>query len=579
MGCGASTYAPSPDTADNQSSTKAPSKLAPPPVAPKEEPKSGLASADTSAVVVAEALFSALDANASGTLDAGELLAAVSGLNLPELGVDAVNALIREADLNGDGQIQLNEFEMLLKNAEAPADQPHLILHFDVNQTVIMVDSVINAGVELLLNALLSNTCWGRIVDAPVPDGADVAESALPGWELVSSVPSVEAPEESLKTYLQYAVVCTPIPNGAELSAVQAAKAKRRSMIQQFTDAGSPGEPIAPQIADLIGKMRLPKDVVAAADPAVLEALGLSSGIHILLPSFLHALRALKKQGRSFSVCFRTFGKDLPKLAAEFNALCEGTHPLFHAEEKIVLDGSDGGRDMRMDIGAGSAACGTWVRAPDGGLSLVMGTIEQPPREKSTAADLPGFYEELGGAAVEIIGGTAAVADRLRSELHKPGEGRTLALRDYYPGWEAAGCKASGGKPLLLESDPRILQLFFDDHILAGDAHIVDARRAAMPDGPPLSIGATFGVHLLRAEPLLSISSSKYFIEAIAKAEAAWQVALRRHKVLIAALTEHGMTISKENAPRSSTKYVPHAALASVRNATDVAAADDDDAA
>ena len=55
-------------------------------------------------------------------------------------------------------------------------------------------------------------------------------------------------------------------------------------------------------------------------------------------------------------VCFRTFGKDLPKLAAEYNALCEGTHPLFPGRV-LVLDGTDGQPDMRMDLSP--AGCGT----------------------------------------------------------------------------------------------------------------------------------------------------------------------------------------------------------------------------
>ena len=67
-------------------------------------------------------------------------------------------------------------------------------------------------------------------------------------------------------------------------------------------------------------------------------------------------------------VCFRTFGKDLPKLAPEFNALADGSHPLFQAHGpyaesadagKTVLDGTDGQPDMRMAMTL--AGCGTWL--------------------------------------------------------------------------------------------------------------------------------------------------------------------------------------------------------------------------
>ena len=44
-------------------------------------------------------------------------------------------------------------------------------------------------------------------------------------------------------------------------------------------------------------------------DAALLESLGLSGGQCMLLPSFMECLRGLTTQGRSFSVCFRTFGQ------------------------------------------------------------------------------------------------------------------------------------------------------------------------------------------------------------------------------------------------------------------------------
>ena len=70
--------------------------------------------------------------------------------------------------------------------------------------------------------------------------------------------------------------------------------------------------------------MALPPHVAAAASEEELSRLGLSGGQFQLLPAFLHALRELKRGGRSFSVCFRTFGTDLVKIAPEFNACASG---------------------------------------------------------------------------------------------------------------------------------------------------------------------------------------------------------------------------------------------------------------
>ena len=221
-------------------------------------------------------------------------------------------------------------------------------------------------------------------------------------------------------------------------------------------------------------------------------------------------------------VCFRTFGKDLPKLAAEYNALCEGVHPLFPGRD-VVLDGSDGKADMRIPMPLGSATdgCGTFVRGADGTISLALGTIEQPPPEETTPAGMRAFYEAHAG--VQLIHGGGAAAAALERLVGSRARNRTLPLRDFYAGWEATGCQAHGGKPILLHRQPDAMQIFFDDHVTAHDAHIVDARRADAPTASPLPIAATLNVHLIKAEPIDSINKRSYFLDAIAAAENKWR--------------------------------------------------------
>lgn len=529
----------------------------------------------------------------SGSLDADELLAVVAGLNKPDLDLNAINALIREADVNCDGVIQEDEFEALLVTPPAGKANrpPHLVLNFDVNQTVMILDTAIKAEPVALLNSILSNCCWGRIVDA---EGTDPPIK----FELVSTEPQITSPETGLKTYLQYVVARTPIDKVAPLDAVRAAKAARRTYIQTFTEEGQPGEPLGPHVRRLQAALQIPAEVRTKADAALLERLGLVGGSVLLLPSFLRLIRELKRVGRSFSVCFRTFGKDLLRLMPEFNAMCEGGHPFFlheAAEPHVILDGTDGAPDMRMAMTPGGPGLGTWIRLGAAGsgehLLLVLGSIEQPPLERALKGieEVKRFYAELvpdeGGAAppVEVIVGATAAADRLRTILHQPGRGTTLALRDYYPGWEALGCRAEGGKPLLLEpmDTADVLQIFFDDHINAHDAHIVDVRRAQTPSAPALPIGAVLGSHLIRAEPLHSIGEPSYFIDAVADAEASWRKACRRRAALAAALRDRGVLIQQLERQTSGAtarpSYIAHEQIAAVASAPDVSAAEDDD--
>jgi hypothetical protein len=53
-----------------------------------------------------------------------------------------------------------------------------------------------------------------------------------------------------------------------------------------------------------------------------------------------------------------------------------------------------------------------------------------------------------------------------------------MALRDYYPFWKMRKERSPAGKLLLLDPlDNGTIQIFFDDNILHGSAHIVDIRN------------------------------------------------------------------------------------------------------
>eukprot|EP00927_Polykrikos_kofoidii_P033031 TRINITY_DN27986_c0_g1_i1.p1 TRINITY_DN27986_c0_g1~~TRINITY_DN27986_c0_g1_i1.p1 ORF type:complete len:605 (-),score=129.64 TRINITY_DN27986_c0_g1_i1:163-1743(-) len=500
-------------------------------------------------------LFMMLDKDKSGSLCANELMAVLLQCESTNLDEISVNQLICELDLEGESVVQRDAFDILFRAPKPPKQpqSPHLVLYFDVNQTVIMIDSVTGAGVTALLNEVIANTCWGRVVK-------DEADATLQRWEPVSKRPELHAPEPNLKTYCQFV--------RSTNSNQEARKLSRR-----FASAGSPGEHLASFVAELDAAIRIPETVLKATDAAVLKALGLHEGYCVLLRSFLVTIRELKRAGRSFSICFRTFGADLGKIVAEFNALCEGRHPYFHDEPgaAVVLDGSDGHPDMRLDLSAGSSRCGTWVRDGDR-LSLVMGTIEQPPIEQASGESLSAFYaaKDTEGTKHEIVGDGEKARDRLRDLLHTPGQGRAVALRDYYPGWAAKKMTASGGKPMFLETDDlSVLQIFFDDHILPGNAKIVDVRRADQRVQLGVPMAAVFGLHLIRAEPLRSITEPNYFLDAVIAAEDKWRLRCANRRELAEAIVHVGAVVASFDIPASLT-YMPFKKFDCVLNTTDV---------
>ncbi|KOO35415.1 dpy-30 motif family protein [Chrysochromulina tobinii] len=532
---------------------------------PLPRPRARAAIVDAVTEATLDALFDAIDTDHSGTLDANELLAILLKMGFSGLDEEACNALIREVDLNGDSLVQREEFAALV-TPTAPLDgaRPHLVLHFDVNMTVIMLDSAIGGDSAKILNMVLSNCVWGKVTPAE-PE---------PTWELVSEIPSPTAPEIGLQTYAEYVMSVTDVKGMSDVTKIRETKARRRKALQNFTSAGAPGAALAALLRSMADALKLPKQLISDEQADELKRLGLDGGVCVLLPSFLHLLRELKKTGRSFSICFRTY-----------NALCEGTHPLFPGRD-VVLDGSDGGPDMRIDMGQVDK-CGTFVRDGAGKIALVLGTIEQPDRAQASSYDEIAKFYAAYDPPVRVM--PAIEAANTLDFLLGPAAPRTLALRDYYSGWEAVGCQAHGGKPLLLKSSPTELQIFFDDHITSHDAHIIDCRRAADPDAEPLPIAATLGIHLVKAEPVLSISQSSYFVDCIAEAEKKWRIQAARRATLAEALRTctidlKGWALVK--AAISATvaapgvapayKYVPHTATEAVLKSSTYKADHDD---
>eukprot|EP00929_Paragymnodinium_shiwhaense_P016115 TRINITY_DN124306_c0_g1_i1.p1 TRINITY_DN124306_c0_g1~~TRINITY_DN124306_c0_g1_i1.p1 ORF type:complete len:628 (+),score=119.38 TRINITY_DN124306_c0_g1_i1:66-1949(+) len=575
MGCGASArYAAGSGSHDKATSSSSSSTHTTSPVTSFAKTGSGDSCLSVPTVgrrlsVEAETkLFDLLDKDGSGQLDAQELSAVLLAMDRPELDEDAVNALICEVDVNGDCVVARSEFAALLNSPHPPEQdfEPHLVLHFDVNQTVLMIDSITKSSSGDMLNEVIANASWGRLSEETGSDGTKQMR-----WELMTSEPTLQAPSTDLKTYTQFVVQTKP-------------KNERRSTIRSFTKPGQPGEALASHVERLEAALRLPPDVLADSTLEDLERLGLESGNHLLLRSFMHALRELKKAGRSFSVVFRTFGCDLGKIADEFNALCEDRHPLFSScsspKNVVRLDGKDGLPDMRMDLSSGGHGSGTFIRNPETGeVSLVWGSLEQPSPEQVTGGKAEEFYAERG-VKVNIISGSVNARESLKSLLHERGSGRCIALRDYYPAWEAAGRKASAGKPLFLESrDTSVLQIFFDDHILPNDACIIDVRHAddlhASQRAPP-PVGSVFGTHLIRAEPLRSILDTDYFLGAIAAAEKRWHQAWDRRRSLVEGCMDLStlQLLQEKGKVVRTPVYLPHSKSAIVTLHTDENALD-----
>jgi hypothetical protein len=358
----------------------------------------------------------------------------------------------------------------------------HLVINMDVNKTILMRDKATGKNVTDIVNEVLSDSAWGTVQEGR--------------WILCSKEPTARRPEpdESGHTIVSYnEFLSTEFPGAKN-------KKLRNQYACKFTDEGEPGQEIASYTTWLAENL---KD---------------SNGTPVtLIPAFFELLIELKKQNRSFTLCFRTFGDDLPDAVEELNTFCEGNHPNYPG---FRMDGSDGSPDYRVKP-EDPETCGIFYRDAEH-LALAMGTWKSPEREKMPSIH---FYDDIPGVVMHKALGDSELYELLRAKCSKPG---TLALRDYFPYWKSKEMSAEGGKILYYElaahSDTHFL--FFDDNIRYSNAYIVDARPTRDNGRVPF-IASLLQSHICRAEPLESIMSKDYFIKHVARLEDGYERKLK----------------------------------------------------
>lgn len=409
-----------------------------------------------------------------------------------------------------------------------------------------MHDPVQGKGLDHILNDLLTERALGRVVT----DAAGEAQWIWNGQPVLHSTDAPATTSDPLD--VSYGAFLREMyPMTADRATSQRHKQQRKLLRQDFTRPGFAGEGLASAHEALLAQLELSTltDALSAtrtdAINASLAAAGLDTTDHVfLLPSFLYFVHALHARGTHFSLVFRTFGDDLARIAQEFNCFCEGRHPFFRLAESERMDGSSGSVDRRIHltsssslpqatevaVAASSPRFGTFFRS-ETVTALVMGTFTQP---RDTTDDLT-FYTSgsssssadttLDTARLEVHTGIAAIHDVLTRQWRA--QQATLAIRDFYPFWFAKREDARAGKLLPLnvqqqEPHDRVFALFFDDNILAHDAHIVDAR--SVHDDAPLDFeNGTKDTHLVRVEPLEAIARRDFFLRKYDAALAQWQ--------------------------------------------------------
>jgi hypothetical protein len=415
-----------------------------------------------------------------------------------------------------------------------------LVLHFDVNKTIIICDAAAGVSLDEMLNSLLSECCWGPR-PAALEAAQDPATLSPPEKHAIAVAwaptigPSTEPPDDaSLITFsdLLEGELCMT-------------KAPRKRLKKTFTDPGCVGERFRGTYDSLRTAMTLPDGVnlpkcaverPGQADDAAHGDLKSPTRFHFILPSFFRMAQALHADGRRFSIVFRTFGVDLPEILGEWNAFCSGKHPLW---PHVRMDGADGRPDRRVVPPHGT---GAWTRFAG-------------PRGAREAPIALSVVDRATGV-VRVARGAKACASAIDEQTQ---DGRTLGLQDDWAHWNAQGEADDAGK-LLLVTDPAAARgaagaraalsaphhIFFDDNVERTRAHIIDVRCRLT--GRTVPFERARGVWLVRSEPLHAIRDPRYFLDAVDRCERSLDAVIERHAKLRA------VGVSSAAAPGSPTR-------------------------
>jgi len=152
---------------------------------------------------------------------------------------------------------------------------PHLLLNFDINETIIATDQATNKSIENTLNELLSkkiSACWDASLTQPI--------------SYYDYVHKLQFPENSGE-----------------------AKAKRRQATRHFLDFLSHHDHLL--YGEALKTYTVAYNTLASVESSI-------------FPSFYHLLDELDRKGISYSIFLRTFGEDLSLVKDEINSYRSG---------------------------------------------------------------------------------------------------------------------------------------------------------------------------------------------------------------------------------------------------------------
>lgn len=347
---------------------------------------------------------------------------------------------------------------------------PKLILHIDINKTIMLGDSNQSQSLESSLLTLLCEYPLG-IIDKNTNE-----------WILIKKDLNNKKYNEGLISYMDYLRIQYPQKTANEIQDNQTRikynlniNKIKRELAEKFIDKGSPGELLKNQINQIIESLKIPDNILEKMNRGYYSKKQkelYNNGYIQILKSFFNSMIQLTKSERHFSIIFRSFGDDIESITSEFNEFCKGKHPLY---PNIYFDGTHKSKNYLI----GRFQYGILYRYSKNlnDIFLVIGTKKRFKNPKPN--NLYEFYNnDIKDGNVIIIEGGINIYNYIMEKIYID-DYYTFAIFDEYEIWLENDNLKEYSKPFYINPyERKIHQIFFDDNIVyEKKISIVDCRN------------------------------------------------------------------------------------------------------
>ncbi len=422
------------------------------------------------------------------------------------------NAVGNESEKSNTKSINTDDNQQII------IEKPRLILHFDINETILIGDEAGGDTVDDCFNKIISKSAFVKI------------PSDFTSYKSTSDILPVQwwdgtyIQDESITNEQRQAPNTPPPPlyTGFEWPKYTCPyyRTSFRKRAKQFTMLNQDGE-IYHRLYEHL-KLQIPThEMTSEVSHAVVghndenhSDLPSSHPFFRMIPSFFHTLVKLQEEGRDYTLVLRTFGSDLEDIALAVTDFACGKHPLFpnFYEPKLVLDQKN-------------LFKGRWRRSVGDSCIDDNDDIKTDSPVSSVYDLLPWKYDEnvSNDVAIKAI---ASGDEQVMNIIHKS---NFIGINDDYHYWDINNNAPWAAKPVWITEScengrKKYHHIFFDDNI-HNDANdsIVAVRKKIENKWVSLTGAETIGEHgryLFRVPTVEVLLNNEWFYEKICNAEA-----------------------------------------------------------